>query len=463
MKRLFWLIPPALAVLAYFSPRLKPAIPALITVPRNLAPRVVVPLSGTGSMYPTFPKGAGSTDLARSRETVANIPMHIFQATASGLRRIFFYTSIQRGDIVDFSNSITSELTAEQYGRSSGLVKRVIGLPGETIEIRDGLVLINGNPLLEPYTALPRSTFGGVFLKDCSRYRIPEGHVFVMGDNRKSSGDSRHDLGVIPLSDIKLILPLEKQLGSYNLHWRNTSNDLDPSSKIKINMEAYIDALNNHRRSAGAQTLKLNSRLVSSARLRGETMIKFDDFSFSATRSGFNQEKALNSVGYWNPLWGETWQIGYYSADELLENQLEFPESRKFLLDSQFQDIGLAEVEGMLNGCPTQVVVQHFGGYIPPDYSREVIESWAGAEAALREIQPGWKNLENSGNFYSEHKAEIDRINEIIAIRIANIAPIVDRMKKNQWLTAAQQEYISRTDNSLGEEQGRLATRINQL
>ena len=64
------------------------------------------------------------------------------------------------------------------------LIKRVIGLPGETIEVRDGHVSIDGSVLTEPY--LSRSTNGTY-----GPLVVPEGHVFVMGDNRGASNDSR--------------------------------------------------------------------------------------------------------------------------------------------------------------------------------------------------------------------------------------------------------------------------------
>jgi signal peptidase I len=73
-------------------------------------------------------------------------------------------------------------------------IKRVIGLPGETLEIRDEEVLIDGKPLEEPYlTADARSCnreFGPV--------TVPEGSLFVMGDNRCNSADSRYGLGFVP-------------------------------------------------------------------------------------------------------------------------------------------------------------------------------------------------------------------------------------------------------------------------
>jgi signal peptidase I len=74
------------------------------------------------------------------------------------------------------------------------LIKRVIGLPGETVEIRDGRVYINGEPLGEPY--LEQLTSGNV----SPRVISPE-HVFVLGDNRGASNDSR-SFGEVALSSI---------------------------------------------------------------------------------------------------------------------------------------------------------------------------------------------------------------------------------------------------------------------
>jgi len=65
-------------------------------------------------------------------------------------------------------------------------IKRVIGLPGDKIEIIDGLVYLNDSkePLEEPYlTVTPVGTYGP--------YEVPEGHYFMLGDNRNASKDSR--------------------------------------------------------------------------------------------------------------------------------------------------------------------------------------------------------------------------------------------------------------------------------
>ena len=69
-------------------------------------------------------------------------------------------------------------------GEETSLIKRVVALPGETIEVRDGHTYIDGERIEEPWV----QNFGG---PDCPPTVIPPLHVFVMGDNRPSSRDSR--------------------------------------------------------------------------------------------------------------------------------------------------------------------------------------------------------------------------------------------------------------------------------
>ena len=74
------------------------------------------------------------------------------------------------------------------------LIKRVVGLPRETIEVRDGHVYVDGHVLDEPY--LNQLTFG-----DQPPHPVSAGHVFVLGDNRGASNDSRA-FGEVALADI---------------------------------------------------------------------------------------------------------------------------------------------------------------------------------------------------------------------------------------------------------------------
>jgi signal peptidase I len=90
---------------------------------------------------------------------------------------LYRVSGIERGDIVVFWYPGN---TAKSF------IKRVIGLPGETVEIKSGLVQLNGIPYQESYVPPEfedRSDFGPV--------RIPEDHYFVMGDHRNTSNDSR--------------------------------------------------------------------------------------------------------------------------------------------------------------------------------------------------------------------------------------------------------------------------------
>lgn len=75
------------------------------------------------------------------------------------------------------------------------LIKRVIGLPGETLEARDGSILVDGRPLREPYIGAPEA------LVDFAPTLVPPDHVFVMGDNRGNSKDSRF-FGPVPTESI---------------------------------------------------------------------------------------------------------------------------------------------------------------------------------------------------------------------------------------------------------------------
>ncbi|KZE38178.1 S26 family signal peptidase [Bhargavaea cecembensis] len=87
-------------------------------------------------------------------------------------------------------------------------IKRVIGLPGDHIEYRDDQLFINGEAYDEPYLdEYKEAVTDGTLTEDFTledkiqRETVPEGHVFVMGDNRRFSKDSRH-IGVIPFDEI---------------------------------------------------------------------------------------------------------------------------------------------------------------------------------------------------------------------------------------------------------------------
>ena len=80
-------------------------------------------------------------------------------------------------------------------------IKRVIGLPGDRVEYKNDVLYINGKPIEEPYLDEYKKGIISGPLTDSFSKTVPEGHVFVMGDNRRVSKDSRH-IGPIPFEEI---------------------------------------------------------------------------------------------------------------------------------------------------------------------------------------------------------------------------------------------------------------------
>lgn len=115
----------------------------------------------------------------------ANIPSGSMENTIMtgdrlfGNRLAYYMKSPERGDIIIFKNP---DDETENY------IKRVIGLPGETVEIRDAKIYINGsqNPLEETYIKEEWTVATGPYV-----YTIPENSYLVLGDNRNNSWDAR--------------------------------------------------------------------------------------------------------------------------------------------------------------------------------------------------------------------------------------------------------------------------------
>jgi signal peptidase I len=129
------------------------------------------------------------------------------------LKAAYFFSSPQRGDVVIVHPPVDPQ---KEY------VKRLIGMPGDTVQVKEGLVYVNGVPLQEPYIKAPPNY-------TMSLFQVPPDNYFVMGDNRNNSYDShfgwtvtrKNVVGEVwlrywPLSGWGLIhsFPIDQELGT---------------------------------------------------------------------------------------------------------------------------------------------------------------------------------------------------------------------------------------------------------
>ena len=101
-------------------------------------------------------------------------------------RVIYYFHPVERCDIVVFK-------PPSSFGEDTPFVKRVIGTPGDTVEVRDGKVLVNGEEFVVPAARRPNYSTPAV--------TVPEGMLYVLGDNRNESNDS-HKWGFVPADNV---------------------------------------------------------------------------------------------------------------------------------------------------------------------------------------------------------------------------------------------------------------------
>jgi signal peptidase I len=122
----------------------------------------------------------------------------------------YYFHDPRRGDIIVFSNPNPTSLTNRgvvdgffhwlfqglgfQQPENEDFIKRIVGLPGDVVEGKHGFVYVNGEKLNEPYLTQKTQPFAAK--------TVPEGSLFVMGDNRGNSLDSRFGLGFVPIDKV---------------------------------------------------------------------------------------------------------------------------------------------------------------------------------------------------------------------------------------------------------------------
>lgn len=159
---------------------------------RAIIVSIVIALLITFFIRPTIVSGASMEPTFESGDYLIIEKMSYKTNTPKTLDIIVFKSELEDGS-----------------GKKKDLIKRVIGVPGDHIVIDSGIVFVNEKPLSEGY--LDESFTGGII-----DVVVPEDHVFVLGDNRDVSIDSRRDeVGMVPMDHIRgkiwlKVLPLDE-------------------------------------------------------------------------------------------------------------------------------------------------------------------------------------------------------------------------------------------------------------
>ena len=171
----------------------------------------------SGSMYPTLEVG----DFLFVSKYTYGYSKHSFPFSFPGYEGRIWSDLPKRGDVVVFKYPGDNK---------TDFIKRVIGLPGDTIQMKNGRLYINGEPtkretigtyIIDEYVTLPMkyTEYVETFpegtahrileisdeqkIDNTVEFKVPDGHYFMMGDNRDNSNDSRKDVGFVPFDNIE--------------------------------------------------------------------------------------------------------------------------------------------------------------------------------------------------------------------------------------------------------------------
>ncbi|MEK7595647.1 MAG: signal peptidase I [Patescibacteria group bacterium] len=424
-------------------------------IPKNslafavLGKPIEISLVGTGSMYPTLywdnKQGGPESKEEAAQENPHRVTPKLYLALRLKYKDLEFEKpKIGFGDLVSFTKN------------DEHFIKRVIGLPGDEIELIDGYVIRNGHKLKEAYTNKDRSTFGNEGFLECKKTTIPKDMYFVLGDNRKLSLDSRSELGFIAKSEIGFILPFDKQ-ADLKTKYRFSGVEEDKTLKPTLVASDFVTKANELRLKEGLKPLKLNELLNKSAYLRGDYIITNNNFLSRDQKGNKLFLKEMERSGYSNVLAAEDVIQGYLDSDELLELRLEFKELKELIFSKDYEDIGVATVNKNLNGCPTQIIVLHFGGFIPPVYNKATLESWESAYKSALENSQRWKGLQGN-DFYNE--LDLKELITLFEEAVEISKGVLDKIINLEWLTPQDELKIKRYETLISEI-NKLSEKIN--
>jgi signal peptidase I len=255
------------------------------------------------------------------------------------------FTYPKRGDIISYS--IKSKPNKSIYAR-------VIGVPNDIIELKNGFVYLNNKLLQEAYTLKPRSTWvyeSSVLGKNCQKITIPKDKFFVLTDVREGGITGSMWNGLVDLKDIRGI-----RIFSSN-YSRDTSDDKDLIDKSNLDIKDYIKVINEKRNENNLTELVSDTDSNKVANYLLEDMIERKYYSYQEDKTNKALDSAFTQFNIKSSSVITFADRGFYDPQGLLDLYLNEPAHKESLLDNKYFSVGLASKVININNCPDQVNV----------------------------------------------------------------------------------------------------------
>ncbi len=318
----------------------------------------------------------------------------------------------EKGDIVSFKNVETG---AYSY------IKRVIGTPGDTVSIRNGKVVLNGNPISEPYTYKSLPTFGNTFLAECEPVTVPEGNYFVMGDNRTVSVDSRV-LGFVGFADVDGVIKTgQSAVPDSEGDSINFSDSFDKTSFVKMLNEKRKN--NNHERLISSEPLE-KVALMRAEEIRDH----YGEWKMASRKL----ETLLDEEKYSYNMAHEYVTFGYLNETEVINQIFESFVEKEIFLSDKYLEVGVGVVRRSYNGCEYPIITIILTWPTKPTYDASSIEYWQNQDvvstALLTKLNVYYSNKSNG-------PADRELITKAAALSEIS-ARIAGKMSRGEWLNS---------------------------
>jgi len=324
---------------------------------------------------------------------------------------------LERGDIVSFKSEQTGGL---HY------LKRLIGLPGEEVVIKNGLVLINNKVLQEDYTLNNLPTFGNSFLMDCEKKTIDDDAYLVLGDNRTVSHDSRV-IGFVKEEDIDGVIKPEQRPQFVDQIPEKTFD-------ISINPQEFLRDLNQKRQEEGLLPLATHSFLNQIAAAHAEQVASNLD-NWKKETEGL--EELLTRQGYRYNLVHQFVTFGYLTSQNVVEQIFDSPSEKQKFLTAEFTEVGIGVSEAQNKECAFPVISVILSWPATPTYAQDLSAFWSEQKTKTTQTLTALQTFVNSPRVDQQKLREL--INSVA--EASTIASRIDSKIKNQQ-PLDQQDYL---------------------